>query len=92
MSRQALSPQTFMALLFIRKKFLIQPSQGGLAGKVSHYRNLGEKKFRLNRCWAATKSAAKAIRVEGTSGSESFSLLNSKEEQAQQNKVGSGKI
>jgi hypothetical protein len=32
------------------------------------------------------------MRVEGTSGSESFSLLNSKEEQAQQNKVGAGKI
>ena len=25
-------------------------AQGGLAGKVSHYRNLGEKKFRLNHC------------------------------------------
>jgi hypothetical protein len=36
---------------FIRKKFLIKPSQWGLAGKVSHYRHLEEKKFRLHRCW-----------------------------------------
>jgi hypothetical protein len=26
---------------FIRKKFLIKPSQRGLAGTVSHYRDLG---------------------------------------------------
>ena len=37
---------------FIRKKVLIKPRQGGLAGKVSPYRDLGGKKFRLNGCWA----------------------------------------
>jgi hypothetical protein len=80
-------PSIFYKLLEIER-----PSQGGLAGKVSHYRNLGEKKYRFNRCGDATKSAAKAMRVEGTSGSESCSLLNGKEAQAQQNKVGSGKL
>jgi hypothetical protein len=34
----------------IRKKFLIKPSTGGLAGTVSHYRHLGGKKFWLNGC------------------------------------------
>jgi putative ABC transport system substrate-binding protein len=42
-----------MQRLLYRKKFLIKPSQRGLGGKVSHYRNLGGKKFRLNGCSAA---------------------------------------
>jgi len=40
----------FLLAMKLAKKFLIKPSQGGLAGKVSHYRNLGWKKFRLNHC------------------------------------------
>jgi hypothetical protein len=36
--------------VIITEKFLIKPSQRGLVGKVSHYRDLGEKKFRLNGC------------------------------------------
>ena len=36
---------------FVKKKFLIKPSQREIVGTVSHYRNLGWKKFRLNGCW-----------------------------------------
>jgi hypothetical protein len=36
--------------LLYRKNFLIKPSQRGLAGKVSDYRHLRGKKFRLNGC------------------------------------------
>src|SRR6266705_1426795 len=43
-------PSAPMGGVLLGKKFLIKPSQEGLAGKFSHYRNLGEKKFRLNRC------------------------------------------
>jgi hypothetical protein len=42
-----------MQRLLYRKKFLIKPSQRGLVGKVSDYRDLGGKKFRLNRCSAS---------------------------------------
>jgi hypothetical protein len=37
---------------FIRNFFLINPFQRRLSGKVSDYRDLGGKKFRLNGCSA----------------------------------------
>ena len=45
---------------FIRKYFRINCLSGSLCGTFSLYRHLGEKKFRLNGCWApAAKSKRK---------------------------------
>jgi hypothetical protein len=59
---------------FIRKKVLIKPPQERLVGKISLYRDLERKKFRLNHC--CTKPLRGSFLVPPSCSCLSFDALS----------------